>query len=115
MFKFKGPTKAMMNDFWRMVWQQKAEKLVMLTKLVETEVVNICSIQNTNMIFEIEKNSQDYKFIMHYGNGQFNKYKLVIVLIRVCLTRTLFSLKTFIISNYSCDYLFSRKSNNQLS
>ncbi|WAQ98559.1 PTPRE-like protein, partial [Mya arenaria] len=31
----QGPTKNMIDDFWRMVWQQKADKIVMLTNLIE--------------------------------------------------------------------------------
>ncbi|XP_052791726.1 receptor-type tyrosine-protein phosphatase epsilon-like [Mya arenaria] len=31
----QGPTKNMIDDFWRMVWQQKADRIVMLTNLVE--------------------------------------------------------------------------------
>lgn len=32
---FKGPNKMMIRDFWRMVWQQRVSKIVMLTNLVE--------------------------------------------------------------------------------
>ncbi|XP_052791699.1 receptor-type tyrosine-protein phosphatase epsilon-like [Mya arenaria] len=31
----QGPTKNMIDDFWRMIWQQKADKIVMLTNLIE--------------------------------------------------------------------------------
>lgn len=35
-----GPTKAMIDDFWRMIWQQKSDKIVMLTNVVELGVVS---------------------------------------------------------------------------
>ena len=39
-----GATKGMINDFWTMVWQQQCDVIVMLTKLVEGEVVRcVCS------------------------------------------------------------------------
>ncbi|KAH3837485.1 hypothetical protein DPMN_110876 [Dreissena polymorpha] len=31
----QGPTQKMISDFWRMIWQQKIEEIVMLTNLVE--------------------------------------------------------------------------------
>ncbi|XP_053388764.1 receptor-type tyrosine-protein phosphatase epsilon-like [Mercenaria mercenaria] len=31
----QGPTKQMIDDFWRMVWQLKSDKIVMLTNLIE--------------------------------------------------------------------------------
>ncbi|XP_052793847.1 receptor-type tyrosine-protein phosphatase alpha-like [Mya arenaria] len=31
----QGPTKNMIDEFWQMVWQQKADKIVMLTNLIE--------------------------------------------------------------------------------
>ncbi|XP_052278518.1 receptor-type tyrosine-protein phosphatase epsilon-like isoform X4 [Dreissena polymorpha] len=31
----QGPTQKMISDFWRMIWQQKVEKIVMLTNLIE--------------------------------------------------------------------------------
>ncbi|XP_053398988.1 receptor-type tyrosine-protein phosphatase alpha-like [Mercenaria mercenaria] len=31
----QGPTKQMIEDFWRMVWQLKSDKIVMLTNLIE--------------------------------------------------------------------------------
>ncbi|XP_060557616.1 receptor-type tyrosine-protein phosphatase epsilon-like, partial [Ruditapes philippinarum] len=31
----QGPTKNMVDDFWRMVWQLKSDKIVMLTNLIE--------------------------------------------------------------------------------
>jgi len=31
-----GPTEHMVNDFWRMIWQQNIEKIVMLTNPIET-------------------------------------------------------------------------------
>ena len=42
-----GPTKDMIDDFWRMVWQQKADKIVMLTNLIEMGQVRIISKKKT--------------------------------------------------------------------
>ncbi|XP_052794507.1 uncharacterized protein LOC128227739 isoform X2 [Mya arenaria] len=35
----QGPTQNMIDDFWRMVWQENAEKIVMLTNLIEMAAV----------------------------------------------------------------------------
>ncbi|XP_052793846.1 receptor-type tyrosine-protein phosphatase alpha-like [Mya arenaria] len=35
----QGPTKNMIDDFWRMVWQQNADKIVMLTNLIEMAAI----------------------------------------------------------------------------
>lgn len=32
----QGPNKAMLGDFWKMIWQEKVTKVVMLTNLIET-------------------------------------------------------------------------------
>ena len=37
----QGPNKAMIGDFWKMIWQEKVTKVVMLTNLVESCKVNI--------------------------------------------------------------------------
>ena len=35
-----GPTEEFVGDFWRMVWQKKCRKIVMLTRLVEHNKVS---------------------------------------------------------------------------
>ncbi|XP_052809451.1 receptor-type tyrosine-protein phosphatase alpha-like [Mya arenaria] len=35
----QGPNKSMIDEFWRMVWQENAEKIVMLTNLIEMATV----------------------------------------------------------------------------
>ncbi|ELT91843.1 hypothetical protein CAPTEDRAFT_104956, partial [Capitella teleta] len=36
----RSPTPDTLTDFWRMVWEQKVERIAMLTNLVENGVVN---------------------------------------------------------------------------
>ena len=36
-----GPTEEFVGDFWRMVWQKKCRKIVMLTRLVEHNKVSL--------------------------------------------------------------------------
>lgn len=37
-----GPKQETVNDFWRMVWEQKSAIIVMLTNLKERKEVKIC-------------------------------------------------------------------------
>ena len=38
---FLGPTHVTVNDFWRMIWQEKCVTIVMLTNLVEQGKVEL--------------------------------------------------------------------------
>ena len=39
LFIYLGPTKEMINDFWRMIWQVDSGKIVMLANLTEDDKV----------------------------------------------------------------------------
>ena len=43
----QGPLESTMNDFWRMVWEQKSRCIVMLCQLEENEKVGISLILNS--------------------------------------------------------------------
>ncbi len=38
MFSLLGPTENSLDDFWRMIWEQKSPTIVMLTKVFEGKV-----------------------------------------------------------------------------
>ena len=38
---FTGPNEASVPDFWRMIWEYKLTKIVMLTNLVEKDKVTL--------------------------------------------------------------------------
>ena len=41
---YVGPTKDIINDFWRMIWQEDIGKIVMLTNLEEENKVFVLNI-----------------------------------------------------------------------
>ena len=43
----QGPLESTMNDFWRMVWEQKSRCIVMLCQLEENEKAGISLILNS--------------------------------------------------------------------
>ncbi|WAQ98702.1 PTPRE-like protein [Mya arenaria] len=67
----QGPTKNMIDDFWRMVWQENAEKIVMLTNLIEMATVKClkywpemdqtCSFGGVDISLAAVKTFRDYE------------------------------------------------------
>ena len=50
-FYSQGPTKDIINDFWRMIWQEGTDKIVMLTNLEEDDkVICIKDIEKMSVI-----------------------------------------------------------------
>ncbi|XP_052791780.1 receptor-type tyrosine-protein phosphatase epsilon-like [Mya arenaria] len=67
----QGPTNNMIDDFWRMVWQENAEKIVMLTNLIEMAAVKClqywpemdqtCSFGGIDISITAVKKFRDYE------------------------------------------------------
>lgn len=48
---FVGPVVAAFNDFWRMIWEQDTDKIIMVTNLVEKSRVSVGSIFQYQLLF----------------------------------------------------------------
>ncbi|XP_052791779.1 receptor-type tyrosine-protein phosphatase epsilon-like [Mya arenaria] len=67
----QGPTNNMIDDFWRMVWQENVEKIVMLTNLIEMATVKClqywpemdqtCSFGGIDISITVVKKFRDYE------------------------------------------------------